>query len=136
VPEESDVKDVESLCNVEPNNVITTLLMRLVVPLERFPEWKVGETRWVRLSQAGNTRVLFKAGPECGIVPRALFLAHGHVLRVGGDVTTLMFDLIATVQATGGLEESGAPVGDPEWLDVGDVYMRACACMGLECVQA
>jgi len=36
----------------------------------------------------------------------------------------------AQQENTGGLENDGvSPVGDPEWIDLGDVYIKACAAL-------
>jgi hypothetical protein len=43
---------------------------------------------------------------------------------------------VRTVEATGGVirSESGCyePLGDPEWIDIGDAYVEACAVLGRE----
>jgi hypothetical protein len=39
--------------------------------------------------------------------------------------------LVATIEATGGLRQFSdgtvAPQGDPEWIDLGEAYLLACA---------
>jgi hypothetical protein len=43
---------------------------------------------------------------------------------------------VRTVEAAGGVmrSESGCyePLGDPEWIDIGDAYAEACAVLGRE----
>ena len=45
-------------------------------------------------------------------------------------------ELIRTVRDTGGVEDDSSgeyyPVGDPEWVDLGYVYINACRCLGVE----
>lgn len=45
---------------------------------------------------------------------------------------------VRAVEVTGGiLRGDGAPVGDPEWPDLGDAYVRACLALGVPvCVSA
>lgn len=42
--------------------------------------------------------------------------------------------LIDTIEATGGVVETEtgnyAPVGDPDWIDLGDAYVAACQVIG------
>lgn len=44
--------------------------------------------------------------------------------------------LIETVNVTGGLiafpDGTHAPNADPDWIDMGDVYLNACAARGVE----
>lgn len=44
--------------------------------------------------------------------------------------------LVSTVNATGGVVQypdgTIAPVGEPEWTDLGDAYMAACTELGIE----
>lgn len=44
----------------------------------------------------------------------------------GGAARNAAQDLIDTIDATGGLTGEDTPVGDPEWLDLGMAYIRAC----------
>ena len=41
---------------------------------------------------------------------------------------------VETIEATGGVFDTGdgtlAPVGDPEWIDLGEAYIEACAELG------
>ncbi len=40
---------------------------------------------------------------------------------------------VDTVEATGGLNSDGNPVGDPEWVDLGDAYAEACNVLQVAC---
>lgn len=42
----------------------------------------------------------------------------------------VLLDLTNTVEAAGGLDSEGNPVGDPEWFDLGNVYIDACVEVG------
>jgi hypothetical protein len=48
----------------------------------------------------------------------------------------VLTDLIDVIDATGGIyrdrDHNACPVGDPEWTDLGDVYLRACRLLGRE----
>lgn len=42
-------------------------------------------------------------------------------------------NLISTVELTGGVSidgEGAHPVGDPDWVDIGDAYVEACHAVG------
>lgn len=45
-------------------------------------------------------------------------------------------NLVDTVTDTGGVYENPdgthSPVGDPDWVDLADVYLAACAVLGIE----
>lgn len=46
---------------------------------------------------------------------------------------TVLECLCRTIDATGGIiKETGCPVADEDWLDIGDVYMAACEALGRE----
>jgi len=41
-----------------------------------------------------------------------------------------LMQFVNTIENTGGLENDGvSPVGDPEWIDLGDAYVKACAAL-------
>lgn len=45
----------------------------------------------------------------------------------------VLADLCATIDAAGGVlyrDGLAAPLGDPEWIDLGEVYLEACAALG------
>ena len=51
---------------------------------------------------------------------------HEAVRKPYAAINALM-RLIETIEATGGLDCDGYPLGDPEWVDLGDAYLDACA---------
>ena len=56
------------------------------------------------------------------------------------DLEQALAQFVEAIEATGGVarEVSGllAPVADPEWVDLGEAYARACAALGREPVVA
>lgn len=46
------------------------------------------------------------------------------------DVVSLLKEFVDDIEATGGVmaRESGlfVPLGDPEWIDLGELYIKAC----------
>lgn len=47
-------------------------------------------------------------------------------------VRAALAHFVGAIEVTGGiLRGDGAPVGDPEWPDLGDAYVRACAALGV-----
>jgi hypothetical protein len=70
------------------------------------------------------------AKPE-GVVP------EGNASGTSGSmdpVRAALDDFIETIEATGGcVQEEGeslGPAGDPDWIDLADAYLRACAAIG------
>lgn len=58
-----------------------------------------------------------------------------HLLTVDTNdnpISRAMLEFIDCIDSTGGINEDDCPAVDPEWLDLGDVYMQACAAMGVE----
>jgi hypothetical protein len=53
-----------------------------------------------------------------------------------GTVEAALLDFIETIEAAGGVAKNPdgfyAPVGDREWTDLGDAYMKACAILKRE----
>jgi hypothetical protein len=51
----------------------------------------------------------------------------------GQELYVVMTDLVDTIECTGGLirNEDGtvAPVADPDWTDMGTIYLKACAAL-------
>ena len=58
--------------------------------------------------------------------PKTLELIEQLTAELSAAVGTLK-GFINTVAATGGLDENDNPVGDPEWVDLGDAYVEACS---------
>jgi hypothetical protein len=50
-------------------------------------------------------------------------------------VEAVLRDFLRTIHATGGVIDLGAnyaPAGDPEWIDLGAVYIDACKVLGVK----
>jgi hypothetical protein len=56
------------------------------------------------------------------------------LLSTGFQAMSVLVDLCRTVDATGGIERDHKnyprPVADPDWVDLGEVYLSACALIG------
>jgi len=52
------------------------------------------------------------------------------------EIIKCLEEFLCTINANGGiiLDDDGltAPAGDPEWIDLGEVYMQACALLNTE----
>jgi hypothetical protein len=99
---------------------------------------------WINLSEktpADYEWIAFHCG-RCGHEgPRQDFEATPVTDRAGVDgppdaVREALHGFIETIEAAGGcLRDEGdtvVPAGDPDWLDLADVYLRACRAMGRE----
>jgi hypothetical protein len=107
--------------------------------------WDVETIEWV-------SEVLEDAGlrpgttsPATGVVPESTGPGaqpedvgpEGHPSGTSGStnaVRAALDDFIETIEAVGGclLNEAGvlAPIGEPEWTDLADAYVRACNAIG------
>ena len=58
----------------------------------------------------------------------------------GDPCRQALCQFVQTVDATGGVfrDESGchAPLADPEWIDLGEAYVQACAALGRDIILA
>jgi hypothetical protein len=106
--------------------------------------WDVETIEWVSgvLEDAGLRPGT--TSPATGVVPESTgpgVRPEGGVLEglPSGEsgssdaVPAALVSFIGTIEATGGCScEDGllVPVGDPDWIDLADAYLRACAAIG------
>jgi hypothetical protein len=48
------------------------------------------------------------------------------------ELTAALMSFVSAIDVTGCITENDGPVGDPEWLDLADAYLQACAALGRE----
>ena len=60
--------------------------------------------------------------------------------RMDRELVTALESFIGAIEATGGVfvDPKGypCPVADPDWIDLGEAYLKACRALGREPVQA